>query len=496
MTFGNNLALPCLRQFIALILIAPIAGAVELAELAGTWSLNALETPARLRETFYKPALTDEYEVTTPESIRDGAHANETAGFNEHVVNVYFPDPFLVETSSFQIAIDGSLSGSETGNITQINGNRLTVEDDGETFTVYANAAGDILKQSSADANVQGLVILLKQPESLTTSELEGTWSIVSFAAPEDILVDIALAPIKVQDFYVDINRVVDTSFAGDFAIFDGTIEINSLGEMTGDVEGSATAFGPGTVSVDVGDLVLSFVINASKNTMIATLTQDDEVEYIMLVKKPSALTTNELAGSWRFTALEVATQYHETYIKEDPFQFRQVDISQSPLTDEQWVDISHTGSFQLNRLSLQVGESGAFSGFGGGSLTANDSQGVNLLIDGDTLPLHCNADKTLLTGVIDDGDAQTLVVGIRVSGEPPATFDKEVALDLAPAGVGEPFMISWNGASNLTLQTYNPEEGWVNVDLPDGTDSFSVDPAEFGSTALFRIADGLNEEE
>lgn len=477
-------------------LIASTAAAVELGELAGSWSLNTLETPARLRETFYKPALTDADEVTTPESVRDGSHANETAGFNEHVVNVYFPDPFLVETRSFDIAIDGSLSGSQTGDITQINGNRLTVRNDGENFTVYANATGDILKQSSADANVQDLVIALKKPDSLTTAELEGSWNVTSFAAPEDIVVDIAMAPITVQDFVVDINRVVNTSFAGDFGIFEGTIVLDALGAMTGDVTGTATANESGTVSVDLGDLVLSFAINASKNTMIATTTRNNEVEYIVLVKSPDSVITSELAGSWRFTALEVATAYRETYIKEDPFQSRQVDISQSPFVDEQWVDISHTGSFQLSRLSLQVGESGAFSGSGGGSLTSNGSHGVTLLIDVDTLPLYCNADKTLLTGVIDDGDAQTLIVGVRVSALPAPTIDKEVDLNLEPAGAGEPFVISWNGASNLSLQTYNSEGTWVNMNLPDGTDSFSIDPAEFGSTGLFRVASGLNEEE
>ena len=445
------------------------AAAVELEDLAGTWSLNTLDTPARIRETFYN--------VETGQT-RIGDTLGDVSLANEIVVDLFLPDPFEVSSQLFQFTASGSLSGAENGTVTQMSGGRLAYASGGESYTIYANPAGDILKQSAADEDRQSLALALKRPLSLAAADLAGEWNVASYTTPDALTVH-----------SLD-GRVVDAFFIGEFRSFRGHIAIGAGGAISGDLSGTAAVQGPGSVSVSVGGGPVTFAVNASKNVMIATLAQDDEVEYIVLTKRPETLVTSELAGSWRVTALEVPDEYVESYYNSDTGQARQADLALAAGGGEQWADAYHPALFSFRRFSMEVAASGTFSALGGGSLAADGAGGLIVSVDGETTPLDCNEDKSLLTGIIDDGaGSQVLIIAIRVGAAAATRLDDAVDLKMSQTAPGAPLVLSWNGASDLTLQFLDEAGIWQDAALPDGADSLLVDPTAFGTKGLFRIA-------
>jgi len=452
----------------AILTLMPTIVAADFTEFVGSWRTHGLETPARLRERFYN-------EVT--EQFRTGSNASATAQPNEIIVDVFFSDPFAAVNTTFNMAANGNISGGAQAQFRSFKSNRFTYQDDYGVFTVFSNITGDILKRSDATPDIYNMFLALKSPEALTVSDLAGTWDVVSYTTPQNIEVHKAG------------GRVVDAFILGGFRSFSATITIDSDGEIDGDFKGTADVTGPGSVSFEIDESTFNFSINASKNTMTGGFSQDNEREYLVLVKRPESLSTPELEGNWRFTALEVPRSFRKTFYNEVTEEFRTVLMPTTAGENEQFVDIFHIGEFSNLRLDLHVGEDGSFSQLGGGTLSAGMDNKASLFVDNKTIVLNPNADKTMLTGLISDANSQILIIGIRVQGEIANTFNESVELGMAPLVVEEPLVISWKGASYLKLQAYNSEEGvWEDVDFTDGLDSMAVDPEEYGNTGLFRI--------
>lgn len=465
-----------LNHVIALFILIPSIGAAEVTEFVGSWRLHGLETPARLQERFYN-------EVTG--QFRTGFDASAVPAEHEYIVDVFFPDPFAGINTSFTLAPDGNISGGVQAQFRNFRSNRFTYQEGSEVFTVFANVAGDILKRSDAIPEMYNLYIGLKSPESLTVSDLHGTWDIVTYTTPQDIVVN------KFE------GRVVDTFFIGQFRTLSATISIDPVGAIEGDFDGTAEATGPGTVSFDIDGSIYHFSINASKNVLVGSLSQSSETEYLVLVKRPESLSTSELSGNWRFTALEVPTSFRKRYYNQVSDTFQVTGMSYTSGPNEQFIDIYHIGEFSNLRLDLHVNEDGSFSQLGGGTLTAGIDNRANLFVDNKTIIMNPNSDKTMLTGLISDSNSQILVIGIRVQGKIANTFNESVELDLTPTDAGDPFVLSWKGATYLMLQTYNSEEGiWEDVEFSNGQDSLTADPEQYGSTGLFRIIEVLASDE
>ena len=280
----------------SLALLANVS-ASEIADYAGTWRFHAYDSPARLREVFLN---------TSTGSIRFGEDANAFAGVDEIVVNVFFPDPFSVSSGVFELDAGGALTGDLDGNLLQAANNRLTIRDF-EVFTLHANVAGDLLKRSEGTRDQQGIALALKSPDSLTTADLAGSWKLVTFRTPDDITV------IR------DDERVVDTFFHGDFNAFDASLEIDASGNISGEFSGTTSITGTGAVTLSIDGADFPFSINASKNTMVSSFAQNDETEYVIMVKEAQMIAQSALKGTWRLTALEVPTNFRETYLEPVP---------------------------------------------------------------------------------------------------------------------------------------------------------------------------------
>ena len=449
-----------------LLSLSSTLGAVELADLAGDWALSKLDTPSRLRETYYNE---------NTETYRTSANSIESTQPGEILADAFYPDPLHVSTVDFNFAANGSITGGETGTVLGISNNRLTYSDGIELDTVYSNIPGDVLIASSHDIDQQDLALCLKRPDSLVTSDLAGTWNLVSFINPDNISTNVT-------------TRLADTYFVGETSLTKGAVTFDASGNISGLFAGTLAVTGPGSVDAAViGSGVIPFAVNESKSFLVATLDQGDEQEIIVLARQPGTLTTAELAGSWRFCTIQVPTTLIERFRNVVSGTYRQADSAGLALPDEELVDIFHPDPFKANRFTLQVQTSGSFTGFGTGTMTPNGDQSVNLFIDGENLTFHCNADKTVLIGGLVEQYTHELIVAVRTASAPLEKLQEIVDLKITRTSGVDPMVITWNSASNKTLQGATTLGEWQDIPEADGSDSFVVDPNE-SAFKFFRI--------
>ena len=458
-----------LAAFAVSILTAP-AGAAELADLAGDWTLSELLGPTRLRETFYNPDT---------DTSRDGDDSLDFAAAGEILVNAYYPNEFLTETRDFNISPTGVVSGGENGTIVSFSSNRILYAGNGELTTVYSNMTGDVLLASGRDEDQQEQIVGLKRPSSFAVVDVAGAWHVISTISPRNL-----------SKNFVD-GRLVDTFFVAESSLIDGSIEINTGGGFTGLFSGTIAGTASGDITVTTAEGGIPFRINASKNLMAATPGDGDEQEYILLVKKPSSLTTSELAGTWRVSSFQIPTTLVETYLNPDSGQSRQADNSDFAQSGEFLVDLFHPAGFEVNRQHVVIDASGTITGTETGALSARPDRSVQISLgDGDGLTLHPNADKTVLIGASPDveGESKEIIVAIKTNGTMPTNFEELVDLKTVEPTDGE-LIFSWNSSDNTQLEASGTLSGFSEVMEASGGDAFSVDTTGGGSM-FFRVAE------
>ena len=188
------LAIPCSVQ------------AVELADLAGDWTLADFTTPSRLREIFYN---------TETETSRTGRNSSDFARANEILTDAFYPDPLSTEIRTFSLSAGGVVTGQETGQILSISANRLIYSDSNETSNLYSSVTGDVLISSEREADIQSQTLCLKRPQTFANSDLAGSWALISMFNPTDIT--------KTSSN----GRLADVYFVGESGFTPGTITLN-----------------------------------------------------------------------------------------------------------------------------------------------------------------------------------------------------------------------------------------------------------------------------
>ncbi len=450
--------------------LASSLGAAEIGDLTGNWTLAEFSGPTRLRKVFVDTATT---------TVRTTENSNEFARPGEEIVDAWYPDPVVAASREFAIDAGGGVSGGESGQVLSIRRNRILYAGDDGATTVYSNPGGDILLTSSRDEDQQDQTLCLRRPASLATAELAGDWRLVSLIQPD------GMSKTQFE------GKLADVYFIGEASLTQGDITINSLGGFSGLFSGTLAASGPlpGDFTVNAGGGPIPFRVNATKNLAVATVDDGDEEEYIVLVRKPAALATSELAGNWRASVLRFPTTLTEILYNVETEGGREIDSSEVAGPNEVLADLYHKEMPELIRLQLQVDGGGSFSALGGGSFTANGDRSVTLSLDGESISLQPNADKTFMVGGKADSDSHELIVLVKTADTVPAGFADGVDLQLVPAGGRT--LLSWTSASDLCLEEASGSlSGWSEVLPAAGTDAYPVDPAAGAQARFFRVAE------
>lgn len=445
-------------------LVPSLGFAVEVGLFEGDWSLAKWSSPTRLREAYENPTTGAAY---TTEDSRDD---DVPAGMN--LVDAWYSDPVRAQTQDFAISSTGQVTGDETGTVIGLSRNRLLYRGVDVLTTVFANPAGDILVESKREEDLQDLNIALKKPESLTLAELAGTWNLISLIQPDDL---------------TTFGNLGDVIFQGESSVTKGQVQLNANGTFSGLFSGTLAIDGTNLL-VSAGSDPITFRVNAGKNLAIATLEQDDEAEIVLLVRKPDALTTAQLAGNWRFNRMSIPSSLTEVFFNTVTEESREADSSGMAGDNEILVDLFHRDRFELERGNLRVQPNGSVADSAVTSMAVGPDQTAIVNADGETFEFFINSDFSILVGAFTDPDSQALIVLLKSEEE--AAASNEAALDLLPIQAGGSFLLSWAGSTETRLEFATDGGGFAEIGSTLGQDAIEIDTATF-PRAIFRLVDG-----
>ncbi len=447
----------------SLLVLGTSAGAQIAAPFAGDWTIHSLTTPTCLLETFLQYP-DGETRTSRAEWTGSGDKYLEvldgTAIGAEVLVNAFYPESYSTESRSFQLSAGGIVSGGVSGTVVAVSGNRITYTDAGEAGTVFANVSRDVLFERSRNDEEQSLTLCLKKPQTVTAADLAGTWHLVAFSTPADLTRNIG-------------ERLLDTYFTNEFDQVTGTITVGANGQFTGTFDGSLQpGSGTGVTLTVTGDDPLAFSINASRTVMVRAENGTEERDFVVMVKQPAAATVADIAGSWRFAALDVPTTLTETYYNPGTDTSRQATNDSFAQVGEFLVDVFHEAPFVLRTRNVAVPASGGsgISAGPGGAVTLPGFGGVTL---------RCNADHSVMIGGVTDGTSQAIIVGVKDSAVQEQTFAQRVDFSAFGTNGELPglFFLNWNAAAGLVLEGSVDMRQWEAI--PDAVgDSYRVDPA------------------
>jgi hypothetical protein len=385
------------------------------------------------------------------------------------LVDAWYSDPVRAQTKDFSISESGQVTGDENGTVIGLSRNRLLYRSEDVLTTVFANPTGDVLVESKREPDLQDINIALKKPESLTLAELAGAWSLISVISPDDL---------------TTVGNLSDVYFEGESSVTKGEIQLNSNGTFGGLFSATATVNGTSLV-VTTGAGPITFRVNQGKNLAIATLEQSDEAEIVFFVRKPDSLTTGQLAGTWRFNVLVIPASLTETYFNTQTGQARQVDSDDFAGPNEVLVDLFHRGRFELERGNLRVQANGSVVESIVESLSVGPDQTVLVHTADEILSFVINEDRSVMVGAFGEEDDQRLIVVVKTD-ETTATSEEE-ALDLVPVQAGENFVLSWAGATGVTMQVATGDGTFTEVDGSLAQDAILIDTS-IAPRAIFRL--------
>lgn len=460
--------------------------AQDYSALAGTWRETYVETPSKLEKTTESGQLVD----------------------------TFFRTPFDAGTDTLEIRADGSYTGGNfSGRIIDLNRGRILFRDNGvalsETGATYMNASQDVIVVLGDDPDEHELAIFVKEPTFLQTSDLEGEWGLAT---------GMIAASLQESYFNTDTNqsRSDDNSgYAGEFGnqnelltdlFFTATdlesqfetVNISDDGALTGN--GFSGTMTPNGVQprLSVDGETITFSINASKDVMLTALREieDDEIELLALIKKPSSINLSDLEGTWRLSSLFVPRELTETYYNHatmsTQFSTTTNDFAQGGY---QLVDAFYEYPFETEQGTFEIDAAGNTSGLLNGNITVNGRE-ISYSDSEGAVPMFIN--ESLDFGVVFEVGANETIYNIitKIGGPLPEVSTPKEAfvqkVDLRLISDGDDTGLIWNGGNDLmlvgttSLGAGDPST-WEELDETAG-DSLHVPNAAGGNQSEFYV--------
>jgi len=267
----------------------------SLTNFTGVWNNVMLSTPAQL---------------TLNTSIDDRFGTSHVT-----VQDVQERTQFAVGVMTLMMDGNGNFSGPANGTIAVVGPGLMRATPNGDDAVIFnVNAAQDVAfatKQGPGSPQ-QDLELLLKAPASMTSTELAGTWKMVSFGTPRYFVLHRAT---NFSDPTRPIEGVVNIEGQQEFSTGGGTMTVAADGSFSlvfgpDTMSGTATPGANGLLTVTIPmppdpSMILSFYVNAGKNVMAAVHTEENYQEIIVAVKLPAAQTESESQGLWRVGSFE-----------------------------------------------------------------------------------------------------------------------------------------------------------------------------------------------
>jgi len=244
------------------------------ADLAGNWRLLSMGNPHNVTKTFVSGKLADT--------------------FYEH-------DPFLV-TGPLTLDAEGNISGFATGTYEITGPGTAVARLPGQVFEIKVNASASVFT-STLDGGGEGeqeILLFVKEPESLAVVDLAGGWSVSSFKLPTilmEVFFDTVTAGVREveSDEAAGPNEVLVDVFHPDaFVARHFELQADASGSITGLGAGASfSVTGPNSVELSInGDNPVLYP-NADKTVMISGITDSDENEILVFVKKGGTVASS-----------------------------------------------------------------------------------------------------------------------------------------------------------------------------------------------------------
>ncbi|WP_309380397.1 hypothetical protein [Cerasicoccus frondis] len=261
---------------------------LSLAELDGDWTIGTAYIPATLIESY------------ASESGNRQADNSDYAQEGEELVDLHRPDEF--ESYWGEITIDdGSFSGLFSGEVSTNGLKALIMPDDPDagSLTFSVNQSKDLMVCTDFDEGESiELIILARKPASLSLSDLEGTWRVASLIVPVDLRESYYNADAEtnregdINDYAGSTGQpelFVDLYYTSNFKTEQGSIQIDSLGSVSGLLNGDFSLAGGNTLTFSDGEDPAPVFINASKTFAYNFSLDSDELNIHVLTKTSSS---------------------------------------------------------------------------------------------------------------------------------------------------------------------------------------------------------------
>ena len=456
--------------------LCTLLNAQNISDLQGNWALAEFETPTFLTETYYN---FDTQQVRS--SVGPFDYAGRLGGA-EQLVDVYFRSDYTAAIEDFSIDASGNYTAGDGGRIVNVRNNRVTLRDNGDSLdgaTIgYTNINGDVLLVGTVDPDNLQVTMALKQPSSLSLTDLAGGWGLATMLIPSNL--------IKVYD---NNQQLVDLYFPAESEAPEANfVDIDITGNtFSGAFEGSIAINGVNPTLSSDGEQ-FPFRINEAKDVMVSAVKYVDDMELIVMVKLPSsAPLISEFEGTWRVVSYSVPTALRETYYIQSTGNTRTSTNSlDSAQLGEILSDTSFSSEFRLEQGMLKIDSAGNASGLATGTLSLGGSTGLTFTDSEGTTPVYMNASKNVIINVNEDpsGNEITYNLLVRLTGSIPQTFQEEV--DLTLLNIDGEDAVTWNGGNNLELQTAAKLGDWNEPLGTEGTSLVPFDPE--ATTQFFRV--------
>lgn len=219
---------------------------------------------------------------------------------NNRLVDVFYGQDPSINKIDAEITAGGALSlnGTVAGTFSIV-GNSGSAQLGPQNISFELNASRNVMTGRVGDDDEEELIVLVKTPSTLSTAELQGTWSLSTFRMPS-VLTETYLNPTTMEtrqgssdDFAGPGEILVDVFHPGSFNTERYELQVSSSGTFTGvDSGGTMTGNPDGTVTVNVdGDL--TFFPNADKTFMIGQTGGEDDLEFLVMIKTSDSIITD-----------------------------------------------------------------------------------------------------------------------------------------------------------------------------------------------------------
>ncbi len=243
---------------------------LDAADIAGQWTLLSMISPNDISKNVIDNRLVDVF---------------------------YGQDPSITRIS-VEIGAEGHLSiDGEVAGTFSIEGNSGTANLGPQNIPMQFNASRNVMTGRVGDDDEVELLVLVKTPSTLSTAELEGTWSLSTFLMPS-VLTETYFNTASMEsrqgdsdDFAGPGEILVDLFHPTSFKTQRYELQVSSSGAFTGVAPGG-TMIGnaDGTVTVN-GEI--TFYPNADKSFMIGKSGDEDELEFLVMIKTSDLIITD-----------------------------------------------------------------------------------------------------------------------------------------------------------------------------------------------------------